>query len=227
VQPKSVPRRVATPAPTLRKTHDRRPGFVPSAVVKPRPPVFPCVIAHGLPHFSDKLTPVKDDFTKLKRLLIAFPYPWKQFTSVEKTCKYVLHSTQHWSNLRTMEVTFGLKLRELRQAKGLTLRALAEAAGVDFTYLSKMENDKVGYLPGADTIRDLASTLGVDAIELLQLAKKLPPELASLAGNANARRFFQRASEIASPKDWDELLGLLESRRSARCGENKKEQEKK
>lgn len=121
-----------------------------------------------------------------------------------------------------MEITFGQKLREFRQEKGMTLRALAEAAGVDFTYLSKIENDKVGYLPGAETIRDLAQVLGVDAIELLELANKLPPELAALAGNANARRFFQRAGEIASPKDWDVLLDLLESRQSARSpGGNK------
>src|SRR5258708_22474379 len=121
-----------------------------------------------------------------------------------------------------MEVTLGLKLRELRQNKGMTLRALAEAGGVDFTYLSKIENDKVGYLPGAETIRDLAQALGVDALELLELANKLPPELAALAGNANARRFFQRAGEIASPKDWDALLDLLESRQSARTSGGKK-----
>lgn len=121
-----------------------------------------------------------------------------------------------------METTFGQKLREFRQEKGLTLRALAEAAGVDFTYLSKIENDKVGYLPGAETIRELAQALGVDAIGLLELANKLPPELAALAGNANARRFFQRAGEIASPKDWDALLDLLESRQSARSPGGKK-----
>jgi transcriptional regulator with XRE-family HTH domain len=121
-----------------------------------------------------------------------------------------------------MEPTFGQKLREFRQEKGMTLRALAEAAGVDFTYLSKIENDKVGYLPGAETIRDLAQALGVDALELLELANKLPPELVALAGNANARRFFQRAGEIASPKDWDALLDLLESRQSARSPQDKK-----
>jgi transcriptional regulator with XRE-family HTH domain len=122
-----------------------------------------------------------------------------------------------------METTFGQKLREFRLEKGMTLRALAEAAGVDFTYLSKIENDKVGYLPGAETIRDLAQALEVDAIELLELANKLPPELAALAGNANARRFFRRAGEIASPKDWDALLQLLESRQSARFPGGKKE----
>jgi transcriptional regulator with XRE-family HTH domain len=122
-----------------------------------------------------------------------------------------------------METTFGQKLREIRRDKGMTLRGLAEAAGLDFTYLSKIENDKVGYLPAAETIRDLAQALGADAIGLLELADKLPPELATLAGNAKARRFFERAREIASPKDWDALLDLLESRQSARSSDGKKE----
>lgn len=122
-----------------------------------------------------------------------------------------------------METTFGQKLREIRRDKGLTLRGLAEAAGLDFTYLSKIENGKVGYLPAAETIRDLAQALGVDAIGLLDLADKLPPELATLAGNAKARRFFERAREIASPKDWDALLDLLESRQSTRSSDGKKE----
>jgi len=98
----------------------------------------------------------------------------------------------------------------------MTLRSLAEAAGVDFTYLSKIENERVEHLPSAETIRDLAQALDVDAMELLKLANKLPPELTKLAGSEKARRFFQRAQEIASPKDWDALLDLLESRQSAR-----------
>lgn len=121
-----------------------------------------------------------------------------------------------------MQTGFGTKLRELRQERGMTLRALAEAAGVDFTYLSKIENDRVEHLPSAETIRDLAQALEVDAMELLKLANKVPPELAKLAGNEKARRFFQRAQEIASPKDWDALLDLLESRQSAREGKEGK-----
>src|SRR6266700_573607 len=115
----------------------------------------------------------------------------------------------------------GAKLRALRQEKGMTLRTLAEGAGVDFTYLSKIESDRLDYSPGVETIRDLAEALGVEPMELLQLANKLQPELAKLAGNASARRFFQRAQEIASPKDWDALLDLLESRQSARTGTKK------
>src|SRR5258706_16428147 len=121
-----------------------------------------------------------------------------------------------------MQDGFGVKLRELRQEKGMTLRALAEAAGVDFTYLSKIENDRLDYSPRVETIRDLAQALEVEPMELLQLANKLPPELAKLAGNEKARRFFQRAQEVASPKDWDALLDLLETRQSARPSKTKK-----
>jgi transcriptional regulator with XRE-family HTH domain len=142
--------------------------------------------------------------------------------SGQKLCDLGVDFNSTFAILQSMEVTFGLTLRELRQKKGMTLRTLAEAAGVDFSYLSKIENDRVGYLPGAETIRDIAEALEVDAIELLELANKLPPELATLAGSPKARRFFQRAREIASPKDWDALLDLLESRQSARDTTGKK-----
>ena len=111
---------------------------------------------------------------------------------------------------------FGERLRELRKERGLTLRALAEAVGVDFTYLSKIENGKVGYLPGADTIRGLAAALDTDPLELLELADKVPPEMERFASNARARRFLQRAQEIASPDDWEALLKVLEERQKSR-----------
>jgi len=115
-----------------------------------------------------------------------------------------------------MNGNFGEKLRALRKASGLTLRGLAERVGVDFTYLSKIENGKAGYLPGADTIRKMAEALDTDALDLLQLADKAPPELQAVAGNASARRFLQRASEVASPDDWDAFLTILEERQQKR-----------
>jgi transcriptional regulator with XRE-family HTH domain len=116
---------------------------------------------------------------------------------------------------------FGRRLRKLRTQKGLTLRALAEAVGVDFSYLSKIENGRAGYLPGADNIRALAATLGADPLELLELAGKVPPEVESLASSPQARRFYQRAQEIASPEDWDALLDVLESRQKKRSRKTK------
>jgi len=123
--------------------------------------------------------------------------------------------TECTTTTESLSMQFGEKLRELRKSKGLTLRALADAVQVDFSYLSKIENGKSGYLPGAVLIRTLARTLGTDPLELLQLADKVPPEMEAIAGNAKARRFLVRAGEIASPDDWDALLGLLERRHKA------------
>jgi transcriptional regulator with XRE-family HTH domain len=113
-------------------------------------------------------------------------------------------------------MTFGQKLRELRQEKGLTLRGLAEATGLSFTYLSKVETGKVPYTPAADKIRALADALGVDALGLLEAADKVPPELGTIASDPTARKFIERAREIASPDDWEVLLDVLERRSGQR-----------
>ncbi len=113
--------------------------------------------------------------------------------------------------------TFGSKLRELRREKEMTLRQLAELAGVDYTYLSKVETEKVPYTPSADTIRAIARALGVAPMELLTLANKLPEELEALNSHAQARHFYSRAQKSASSDDWDALLELLEKRIASRA----------
>jgi transcriptional regulator with XRE-family HTH domain len=112
---------------------------------------------------------------------------------------------------------FGTRMRELRRERGLTLRALAEAAGVDHTYLSKIENNKPGFVPGAETVRALASALGADPLELLTIAGKVPPELEHMAASASGRRFYLRSKAITLPEDWDALSELLESKLQSRA----------
>ena len=63
-----------------------------------------------------------------------------------------------------------------RRERGLTQRQLAAAVGLDFTYLSKVENDR-GEPPGEETVRKLAEGLAVDVEDLLALAGKVPAEL--------------------------------------------------
>src|SRR5437879_1495756 len=111
-------------------------------------------------------------------------------------------------------MTFGQRLRQVRKERGLTLRQLAGEVGVDFTYLSKIENERVSYTPAVKTIRELARILKVDSMEFLTLANKLPKELEPLNANVQARRFFHRASQVASPDDWEALLNLLEDRQT-------------
>lgn len=73
-------------------------------------------------------------------------------------------------------MSFGSRLRELRQAKNLTLRALAAKLNVTFTYLSKIENQKLsfGEFPGDELIVKLAKALDADPDELLLQAEKIP-----------------------------------------------------
>ncbi len=123
-------------------------------------------------------------------------------------------------------MTFGERLRQVRKERGLTLRQLAERVGVDFTYLSKIENGRVAYTPAVETIRDLAQTLRVDSIEFLTLAKKLPKELEPLNANVQARRFFDRATQVASPDDWEAMLNLLEHRQTKKRKSKEKETKK-
>jgi len=73
-------------------------------------------------------------------------------------------------------MTFGEKVRELRQAKQLTLRELAAKVGVGFTYISKIENHKLeeGHAASERLIHKLAAELNGNEDELLLLADKVP-----------------------------------------------------
>ena len=100
----------------------------------------------------------------------------------------------------------GEKIRELRLAKNLSQRDLAAKVKVNFTYISKIENEKLDFsdYPSEVLIRDLAKALAADVNELLILAKKIPDDI--------KKRVMQRPDafrKIAKLKD-DELDRLLE-----------------
>jgi len=109
--------------------------------------------------------------------------------------------------------TLGRQLRELRKAKNLTLRELAERAGLDFTYLSKIENDRPGYRPSESAIRDLAKQLDADADELVLLANRLPRLLEKkITKVPHAQTFLMSASSL-SAEDWQAVDALVQELR--------------
>jgi transcriptional regulator with XRE-family HTH domain len=120
----------------------------------------------------------------------------------------------------------GTRVRQLRHERGLTLRAVAEAVGVDQTYLSKIENNKPGFAPGAETVRALASALGADPLEFLDLAGKIPPELQHMASSAAGRRFYRCSKEITSAEEWDTLSEALERKLQDHPAEGRSESTK-
>lgn len=106
-------------------------------------------------------------------------------------------------------MTFGIKIRELRKTKQLSLRELAGSVGIDFTYLSKIENDRLPP-PAEDTIRKIALVLDSDADELLLLANKVPSDLAEHLVRYPETVELLRSMEgkIYSREEWIELKRL-------------------
>lgn len=75
-----------------------------------------------------------------------------------------------------MSQTFGKRIREARQNNGYSQRDLAALVKVDYTYLSKLENDRAEYAPKEEVIKLLAHHLKLDAEELIYLAGRITSE---------------------------------------------------
>jgi HTH-type transcriptional regulator, competence development regulator len=101
---------------------------------------------------------------------------------------------------------FGALLRERRRAVGITQRELAERAGVDFSYISKIENDRIPP-PAADTVVRLCEILGTPAEEMLARIGKLPSNVhGQLGSSAAAQEFLRTVQELSlSDEEWREL----------------------
>ncbi|QDV56254.1 helix-turn-helix domain-containing protein [Rosistilla oblonga] len=78
-----------------------------------------------------------------------------------------------------MPKTFGETVRDIRKNQQLSQRDLAGKVGVSFTYISKIENEKLdfGDYPSEELIRKLANALNTDADQLMILAKKVPDRI--------------------------------------------------
>jgi len=94
--------------------------------------------------------------------------------------------------------TFGERLRELRKERDLSQKALAEKVEINFTYLSKIENERLDFaqFPSEELICKLATALETDEDELLILAKKVPPRI--------KERVFERPEVFAALAECDD-----------------------
>ena len=72
--------------------------------------------------------------------------------------------------------TVGQRIREIRKQRNLTQRELAERVGINFTYLSRVENDRLDaeQTPREETLQKIAKALRADPDELLLLARRIP-----------------------------------------------------
>ncbi len=72
--------------------------------------------------------------------------------------------------------TIGQRIREIRKSRNLTQRELADRVGINFTYLSRVENDRLDdeQTPREETLQRIAKALNSDPDELLLLARRIP-----------------------------------------------------
>jgi transcriptional regulator with XRE-family HTH domain len=103
-------------------------------------------------------------------------------------------------------MTFGQRLRELRRDAGVTQRELAQRTNLDFSYISKLENDR-NPPPAADTIVRICEALSIPAERLLALKGRLPSEIQeTVAGNVAAQEFLRVTHTLGlSQSDWKHL----------------------
>jgi transcriptional regulator with XRE-family HTH domain len=62
-------------------------------------------------------------------------------------------------------MTFGKTLQKIRRDKGLTQRDVANAISMDYSYYSKLENDRLGYNPTTETIEKIVTGLNCEDAE--------------------------------------------------------------
>lgn len=116
---------------------------------------------------------------------------------------------------------FGQRVRELRKAKNLSQRTLGSQVGVSFTYVSKIENEKLdfGDYPSEELICKLAIALDVDEDELLLLAEKIP---AAIRKRLFERPDVFRALARCDDKTLDRLLAQITGDRKSDNRSNRK-----
>jgi transcriptional regulator with XRE-family HTH domain len=114
------------------------------------------------------------------------------------------------------KIKLGNRIRALRLEAKLSQRDLAaqvakrlkegDRGGLDFTYLSKIENNRL--VPSAAVLLALAAELRGNSDELLALAGKAPAEVGDmLKKSEGARMFFRSAlSKRLSEEDWKKLM---------------------
>lgn len=121
------------------------------------------------------------------------------------------------------KITLGSRIRALRLEARLSQRDLADRVakrlkeddrgGFDFTYLSKIENDRL--VPSAAVILALAAELRGDSDEMLALAGKAPADVGDmLKKSEGARMFFRSAlSTRLTEEDWKKLLQEIQPKK--------------
>jgi len=106
--------------------------------------------------------------------------------------------------------SFGYALREFRRAAKLSQRELANRIGVDFSYISKIENERLPP-PSADKIVEICRVLGIRPEELLALVGKIPTSVhKTLSSSKAAQEFLSEMQQMdLTDEEWKKMVRSL------------------
>lgn len=111
-------------------------------------------------------------------------------------------------------MTFGEKLKQIRESKGLGVNQLALKSGVNASQISRFENGKRKD-PQMDTVKKLAKALDVSISEL--------------SGNGDSKEVKEKAPTLVaahidddvSEEDMEDILNYIEFRKKNPLGKKK------
>ncbi len=113
--------------------------------------------------------------------------------------------------------TVGARIRQIRKDRNLTQRELADRVGINFTYLSRVENDRLDadQTPREETLQKIAKALDADADELLLLARRIPDAFRNRI--LSKPGIFRRILKL-SDRDLEDILQEFEQESDVEAG---------
>jgi len=131
-------------------------------------------------------------------------------------------------------MTFGKVLQKIRRSKDMTQREVAKKIDMDFSYFSRLENDRFDSKPTPDTINKIADALDCDEKErdeLMGAAGRITGELERAAQMANKNpemmKLFRSAIHL-SPEQLAQYAKRIEAdaQQSIKFGNKDKKSDK-
>ncbi|MEP6849481.1 MAG: helix-turn-helix transcriptional regulator [Acidobacteriota bacterium] len=130
-------------------------------------------------------------------------------------------------------MSFGKTLQEIRRRKGKTQRDIANLISMDYSYYSKLENDRLDSKPTRDTVDKISVALGCDDAEkneLLLSAGRTTEEFEQVAKvvsedpekSGSFNRLFKAALDLTPDKLEEMVKGVEEEVRRIKAKNNKR-----
>ena len=108
-----------------------------------------------------------------------------------------------------MPETLGDRIKRVRKERGLGLRETAGKIGISATFLSRVETNAEQSAPSEDVLRKLAKVIEDDFDALMQLAGRVPKDIAAvIKGDPGMPEFLRTARD--QNMSGEKLLKMLE-----------------